>query len=224
MKIRLRIYLVLWATVVGSVDAAELVYRHYTTDDGLPHSNVFRVFQDSKGFIRLGTENGLCRFDGMRFETFDHCPPVQDKQILSIMEALDSTKAGSTRTTASRTCIKMGSLRSLCRSGGNTQSHHWIKHCNINEMFAITHLALMSINTQESDTYHQTLDDYFANYKSERPNIHCVQLIATGAPRFGTDYGLIVLDGDSAKLATLFQFTHQMTVPCCALSGMGFAT
>jgi len=44
-------------------------YTQYTVKDGLPSSNIYCIAQDSVGFIWLGTDNGLCRFDGYEFET-----------------------------------------------------------------------------------------------------------------------------------------------------------
>ncbi len=37
----------------------------------MPNNEVYDIFQDSKGFIWIGTLNGLCRFDGVRFEKFE---------------------------------------------------------------------------------------------------------------------------------------------------------
>lgn len=44
--------------------------RRYTVDDGLPSSNIYRVFQDSESFLWICTDRGLSRFDGYRFENF----------------------------------------------------------------------------------------------------------------------------------------------------------
>ena len=41
--------------------------RLYTSADGLANSHIHDIFQDSKGFIWISTENGLSRFDGMKF-------------------------------------------------------------------------------------------------------------------------------------------------------------
>jgi ligand-binding sensor domain-containing protein len=43
---------------------------HLTDEQGLPSMTVYDVFQDSKGFIWFGTELGICRYDGTRFQAF----------------------------------------------------------------------------------------------------------------------------------------------------------
>ena len=47
-----------------AADAPALVLEHLTTDDGLPQATVMTTLQDSQGFVWLGTEDGLVRFDG----------------------------------------------------------------------------------------------------------------------------------------------------------------
>ncbi|MBR0503005.1 MAG: hypothetical protein IJJ77_07155, partial [Paludibacteraceae bacterium] len=43
------------------------IFDHYTTKDGLISNRVFSIDQDSNGFIWLGTDFGLDRFDGESF-------------------------------------------------------------------------------------------------------------------------------------------------------------
>lgn len=57
--------LLLTATAIGAQTA-----RLYTSADGLANSHIYDIFQDGRGFIWIATENGLSRFDGMKFQTF----------------------------------------------------------------------------------------------------------------------------------------------------------
>lgn len=41
-----------------------------TIDDDSPSNTIYDIFQDSKGYIWIGTENGLARFNGRNFKTF----------------------------------------------------------------------------------------------------------------------------------------------------------
>ena len=47
----------------------------YDFDDGLSHRNVFKVGQDSRGFIWAATINGLNRFDGYQFISYNSISP-----------------------------------------------------------------------------------------------------------------------------------------------------
>ncbi|MVN92727.1 hybrid sensor histidine kinase/response regulator transcription factor [Mucilaginibacter aquatilis] len=43
------------------------VFKAYNSNDGLPDVRIRNLFQDSKGFLWVGTMNGLCKFDGYNF-------------------------------------------------------------------------------------------------------------------------------------------------------------
>lgn len=45
-------------------------FRHYKAEDGLSLNTVSSIIQDRKGFIWIGTEGGLNRFDGYRFKIY----------------------------------------------------------------------------------------------------------------------------------------------------------
>lgn len=49
---------------------SDFVHRNYTTADGLPGMTIPKILQDKKGYIYLGTYDGLVRFDGVEFTTF----------------------------------------------------------------------------------------------------------------------------------------------------------
>lgn len=47
-----------------AADAPPLILQHLTAADGLPQGSVYTTLQDSQGFVWLGTEDGLVRYDG----------------------------------------------------------------------------------------------------------------------------------------------------------------
>ena len=57
----------LMAVAVVSFAQIKLTGRSITTRDGLPSNRVNDMVQDEKGYVWLGTSNGLCRYDGYRF-------------------------------------------------------------------------------------------------------------------------------------------------------------
>ena len=61
-------------------------YYHYTSSDGLASSTVFDVLQDKDGFMWFGTLNGLSRFDGKHFTTFNTNDGLNSNVITALLE------------------------------------------------------------------------------------------------------------------------------------------
>ena len=64
-------------------------YTHFTVNDGLPSSEVYRALQDSKGFLWFSTDRGVSRYDGKKFETFTTIDGLCDNTIFNITETED---------------------------------------------------------------------------------------------------------------------------------------
>jgi|WetSurMetagenome_2_1015567.scaffolds.fasta_scaffold05472_4 ligand-binding sensor domain-containing protein/serine phosphatase RsbU (regulator of sigma subunit) len=52
------------------VNAQNYFFDNYSIKEGLSEQKVYKLLQDSKDYIWLGTANGLSRFDGKKFENF----------------------------------------------------------------------------------------------------------------------------------------------------------
>src|SRR5438477_5644051 len=48
--------------------------QHWTVNDGLAHDKVYCILKDANGFVWIGTEGGLSRFDGSTFKNFYYDP------------------------------------------------------------------------------------------------------------------------------------------------------
>ena len=83
----------LWAA--GPADALDpskaiTQYRHevWRTRDGLPQSSAEALVQTRDGYLWIGTQEGLARFDGTRFAVFDKgtTPELRHNRILALAE------------------------------------------------------------------------------------------------------------------------------------------
>ena len=53
-------------------DSNEYVLRAWDMEDGLPHNSVSGIAQTPDGYLWLATREGLARFDGVRFTSFNN--------------------------------------------------------------------------------------------------------------------------------------------------------
>ena len=76
-----------------SSNGAVLRFLHYGLDEGLSQSSVLALAQDNLGFLWVGTQDGLNRFDGYSFKVFRPDPRDPDTisggEILSLSPAAD---------------------------------------------------------------------------------------------------------------------------------------
>ena len=62
----------------GSTNSiARYSVRIWQSDDGLPHNSVWAVTQGAHGYLWVGTQQGLVRFDGLRFVGLDESAPAE---------------------------------------------------------------------------------------------------------------------------------------------------
>ena len=80
-KLTLFLFLIFIFTVEKTQAQAELSFDIFTLEDGLPNNQIQCVYQDHKGWIWVGTSQGLSRFNGYDFTNF--LPDSEDSCSLS---------------------------------------------------------------------------------------------------------------------------------------------
>src|SRR5436190_9138887 len=83
-------------------------FTHITTGDGtgLASNVVNSIYQDQKGFIWVGTANGLQRFDGSKFVSFHVAKPGEDEMPQAPISQIIAADSG-------RLMLVMASLRTF---------------------------------------------------------------------------------------------------------------
>lgn len=118
----------------------ELEFTHYTSEDGLSLSNITSVLQDSRGFLWIGTYNGLNRFDGYEFKTFlpqsNSANKISNHSILSLYED-------------SKGCIWVGTLDGLNRFDWKTEEF-FVYRNNLQDPHSLSNNNVLSIHEDKS--------------------------------------------------------------------------
>ena len=64
-------------------------FRNYSLEDGLPQSTAYSVYQDTRGYLWVGTESGVARFNGTKFTVFDRTSGLPGNNVRSVIEGSD---------------------------------------------------------------------------------------------------------------------------------------
>ncbi|MDO1450804.1 two-component regulator propeller domain-containing protein [Rhodocytophaga aerolata] len=81
------------AATVSAQESA-YTYMHLDQEDGLASNDVLSILQDRKGFLWVGTNNGLQRYDGRQFIHFRHNPYSPNSLASDIIESLFEDSRG----------------------------------------------------------------------------------------------------------------------------------
>ncbi|MGD0775481.1 MAG: two-component regulator propeller domain-containing protein [Candidatus Solibacter sp.] len=98
---------VLALLLAGAVAGQRYSFKEYGQDAGLPNLDVYCLMQDRTGFLWVGTEDGLFRYDGRQFRAYTKAQGLPSTQI----EALHQTADGE---------IWAGTAQGLARLDGDT--------------------------------------------------------------------------------------------------------
>ena len=85
---------ILFYTAVFAQPRGTNIFTNYQKKDGLLSNQVFAVAQDKTGYIWIGTDNGLQRFDGFRYLDFRHNPADSGSIPGDLMSLLYTDKKG----------------------------------------------------------------------------------------------------------------------------------
>lgn len=66
--------------------AQNTVLKHYSVSEGMPSSECYEVMKDSKGYMWIGTDAGVVRYDGYFFKTYNNSSGLLDNTVFKILE------------------------------------------------------------------------------------------------------------------------------------------
>jgi diguanylate cyclase (GGDEF)-like protein len=92
--------------ISAALPAQQYTFRQYGPSDGLTNLGVNCLLQDHTGYLWVGTDNGLFRYDGSTFQPFGHAEGLEDTEIRALAESPDgilwvATQNGVARRTGS---------------------------------------------------------------------------------------------------------------------------
>ncbi|MBI3194566.1 MAG: hypothetical protein HYZ34_08905, partial [Ignavibacteriae bacterium] len=113
-----------------------LRFEHLTTSDGLSEGVVYKILQDSRGYLWFATHDGLNRYDGYSFTVFKNMPfdslSLWNNHVLELFED-------------SRKILWVGTIYGLHRFDYQTETFH--RYLNdVNDVFSLPNNSIVSMN------------------------------------------------------------------------------
>lgn len=156
-------------TTVPNNDIRNFALKSYNTHDGLPSENVTVALKDSRGYMWIGTDNGLCKFDGYAFENLVNIPGNTASISSNYINALAEDKNGK---------IWVGTMDGLNVLDPNTEKFERFYHSD-NIKQSISNNKIFSILCDREGTIWVGTDDGFNQYVASlrsfityKPNPH----------------------------------------------------
>ena len=175
-------------------------FKNITIEDGLSQSTVETIYQDSKGYIWIGTNDGLDRYNGYEFKHYKHDKydknSIANNYIVDIIEDKNgyiwvSTIGGLSRINPDKDEIK--NYYSKEYSGNLSNSNLWQILCTKDNRLIASTIDGLNVYDKNKDKFTRIL------YKEgELPSqyIYSLEEDINGHIWVGTDNGLVELDKD----------------------------
>ena len=175
-------------------------FKNITIEDGLSQSTVETIYQDSKGYIWIGTNDGLDRYNGYEFKHYKHDKydknSIANNYIVDIIEDKNgyiwvSTIGGLSRINPDKDEIK--NYYSKEDSGNVSNSNLWKILCTKDNRLIASTIDGLNVYDKNKDKFTRIL------YKEgELPSqyIYSLEEDINGHIWVGTDNGLVELDKD----------------------------
>ncbi len=128
--------------------------RYFTTADGLPENTGQALVQDRQGYIWIGTQNGLSRFDGKDFfhiKAEDSAFSLSNNQIEALALYRDSLLLISTRDGFNELNLFTYQIRSFSFKGQESDPRNWFSKISFDDstIYLQTFYGLVELNPRD---------------------------------------------------------------------------
>lgn len=192
-------------------DDKNINFKRITIEDGLSQTSVEYLFQDSKGYMWIGTADGLNRYNGSKFEVFRYSKDKPNSISGNYISAINEDKEGN---------IWIGTTRGLNKINSNTNEITTylpeVNGCNLSN-YNITEILIDSkddiyIATEDGLNFYDKEDDNFIRlfnsedekYSLSSQFVYSVVEDSYGSFWVGTDNGLNKITSNSDEIVKYY--------------------
>ena len=82
------VFLLLICSVVTQASGPSVRFFKLSIEQGLSQNSINSIIQDNEGYIWIGTQDGVNRYDGYNFKIFRHDPQLPNSLLNNFINAL----------------------------------------------------------------------------------------------------------------------------------------
>ena len=202
------IYITLLAIIFFVFDKGYVVYakeqinfKSITIEDGLIQGTVEALFQDSKGYVWIGTNDGLCRYNGYQFKIYrieENGKSINNNYILDIKEDEEGNIWVATADGLSKIGCNGQSIVNYLDKNDNGN----LSNANVNSILITKDNKILAATADGLNIYNQEKDSFEEIYRSELSNTYIESITEDGEGNIwlGTNSGVNKINTSSGEV------------------------
>lgn len=193
----------------------ELALQHYSIKHGLSGNRINAIFQDSKDFIWICTDNGLNRFDSHSFTIYQHSnndpKSIQSDDVNCAFEDSEGNLWFGTRMGLARFDRRQNEFENIeiCTESNHTMAPVWSIQEIDNELWIGSYGGLFILNKESMEHRHVAFNDTIPGGNS----VKTMALEGTANVWIGTEgAGLYIMNLNTKQLTSLHEALNRHTL------------
>ena len=205
--------------VSASEESNNITFKNITTEDGLSQTTAQYIFQDSKGYMWIGTADGLNRYNGSEFKVYKYRENSCESLSSNYITAVNEDENGDIWVGTSRGLNKIDVDTNVIKNYLSEKDNCNLSDDNITEILIDSNNNILIATTNGINLYDKESDNFIRLYEdSDINNKLTSQFIYTLTEDknknlwVGTEEGLNKIDRSTGKITNYYSDSSKNSI------------
>lgn len=163
----LLISLLITTNTVYASTYTNINFKNITSEDGLSQGTVETIIQDDKGYIWLGTNDGLCRYNGYEFKIYKYDEESENSITNNYIVDIKQDKSGNIWVGTANGLSKIDIKTDIITNYNMNDEEKTLSHYNIGDIL-ITKSGDVLVGTSDGlNIYNEETDEFYRIFNKE---------------------------------------------------------
>lgn len=142
-------------------------FKNITSEDGLSQGTVETIIQDDQGYIWLGTNDGLCRYNGYEFKIYKHDEELENSITNNYIVDINQDNLGNIWVGTANGLSKIDTKTDLITNYNMNDEEKSLSHYNIGDIL-ITKSGDVLVGTSDGlNIYNEKKDEFYRIFNKD---------------------------------------------------------